>query len=421
VPTVQMFLNNAAATDYVQIQTFRARKLAQVLNKAARFNPQTVDNLTYQPNFEDQLQFLQLIALKDNAEYREIYHPWPQRDDVELDAIGKLGKNASQLLGYEQPGASPAIGSPQTSPFAAPGDFGAFMSTPPFRFEEGWNLAEPPKLNPPSNLHANDILQMGASTAEAQVFFEAWSAAETGKPQLGQVGTYPYFEQVVNDDRVGIQSLAQTLAGYELVRRTDTTPSLTLKVVEELPFAQKWRAGDTVRTVTRSLRNNVEQDLRVFSRRWQAGSPVKEVIVGRGEYDPAEMRKYAEFLAQSWLYDQSGTSPLIYTLANAAAALAAGTATPDVPIPLDQYTTGTQLVYAALHWFADANVMNLQPFINGQSVYTTGLVPASSTDSGLVIVTQYFQAAGTYNLHFKNNDANTRALQSAFLVLRVKG
>jgi hypothetical protein len=417
-----LFLNIASsgASDFVKVTSWRVRKLVPALLQAGRFNPQTTDAVTYQPNFEEGLQFLQLVALKDNAEYRELFHSWPATDELELDAVGTLGKNASALLGYEQPGASPAIATPEVSPFAVAADSGAFVSAPPFRFEEGWNLEEAPKLLTPANVHANDILQTGASTAEAQTFAEKWLPSEVGKPQAGVAPTYPYFEQIVNDDRVGIQTLAAILAGYELARRTDTTPSLSLKVVDELPFSGRWREGDQVFIKTQSLRNNVEQNLRVFEKKISAGSPVREVTVGRGSYGSSLDRLYREALIQNWLYDQSGTTATIYTYPSGGASINAGAASTDFTIALDQYTTGTQLVYAALHWFTDANVMNIQPVINGVGLYTTGLGGASGTDSGLVFATQYFQSPGKYNLHFLNNDASARVLVSAFLVLRVK-
>lgn len=417
-----LLLNIASSgpSDYAEVTSWRVRKLTQVLLEAGRFNPQTTDAVTYQPNLEEGLQFLQLVALKDNAEYRELYHPWPATDELELDAAGTLGKNASSLLGYEQPGASAGVGEPQMMPFAPASDYASFVTAPPFRFEEGWNLQDPPELNTPAIVHGNDVLITGASTAEAQTFFERWSAAETGKPQNSQAGTYPYFEVIVNDDRVGIQTIASQLATYELARRIDPTPSLTLQVVEELPYSGRWREGDTVYTKTLSLRTNIEQNLRVFEKKITAGSPVREVTVGKGSYGDALDRLYREAMIQNWLYDQSGTTATIYTYPGGGASINAGAASIDFTIALDQYTAGTQLVYAALHWFADANVMNIQPVLNGAGIYITDLMPASSTDSGLVFATQYFQAPGTFKLHFLNNDVSPRTLVSAFLILRVK-
>lgn len=406
------------AGDFIQVRNWRVRKLVPALLRAARFNPQTIDALTYQPNNEENLQFLQLIAEKDNAEYRPIYHAWPKSDELELDATGTLGKFASRVLGYEQPSNIPLGGSPEPSPFAAITDTAAFLTTPPFRFEEGYNLESAPKILAKANAHANDVIRVGASSIDSQVFAEKWASSETGKPQHSPSGAlFPYFEQITNDDRVGIQSLVATLAKNELSRRIDTTPSLEAAVVEEVPWAFRWRAGDQVLTKTLSLRTNVEQELRVQKVQYKAGSPVRTVTLGKTDWDPTMLRMLSESMRISWLYEQSGTNPGIYVYPSVGSILSGATSAV-FSIPLDQYTTGSALVYAALHWFTDANVQNIQPQINGQGVGTTA---SGGTDSGLVICTGFFQQVGTYQLAFKNNDASTRTLTGAFLVLRIKG
>ena len=74
-----------------------------------------------------------------------------------------------------------------------------------------------------------------------------------------------------------------------------------------------------------------------------------------------------------------------------------------------------------VRWYADANVLNLQPVINTDGVYIApGQTSPSATDSGDFPVTQYFQLPGQYKLHFVNNDSATRTLAAAFLVIQVK-
>ena len=404
----------------ITVTNWRVRHLVPVLNQAARFNPQTLDALTYQPNNEDNLQFLQLVAQKDNAEYRPLYHAWPLPDELELDAVSALGKTASRLLGYEQPPALPSEGSPQVSPAPVIMDSANFLVAPPFRLEEGYNLESAPKVLPRANAHANDVIRMGASSIDSQVFGEQWSPAETGRPQHGQAGAYPYFELITNDDRVGIQSLVQTLANLDLARRIDPTPSIEVAYVEELPWAFRWRGGDQVFTKTLSLRNNVEQELRAQKIAYKAGSPLRTVTLGKTDWDPSMLRQMSESMKISWLYEQSGTNPGIYVYPFTGSINAGGISSL-FTIPLDKYTTGSALVYAALHWFADANVLLLQPSINGGNISVAGITSPSQTDSGLVLCTSSFQAAGTFALRFQNMDSVSRNLTGAFLVLRIKG
>jgi hypothetical protein len=419
--TPSLFMLVSTSIEKIQVSSWRVSKLIPVLNRAGRFNPQTTDALAYQPNNEENLQFLQLIAEKDNAEYRPIYHAWPATDDLEIDATGALGKFASRLLGYEQPPALPTEGSPQTSPAPVILDAASFLVTPPFRMEEGYNLESVPKVLPRANAHANDVIRVGASSIDSQVFSEKWLTSELGRPQHSPSGAqYPRFEQIVNDDRVGIQSLIQTLNGLDVARRTDPTPSLEVAYVEELPWAFRWRGGDQVLTKTLSLRNNVEQELRAQKIQYKAGSPVRVVTLGKTDWDASMLRQLSESMKISWLYEQSGTNPGIYVYPSVGS-IASGASSADFTIPLDKYTTGSSLVYAAIHWFADANVLNLQPFINGSGVDLSGITAASGTESGLVVVTSCFQAIGTYKVHFLNNDANPRNLTGAFLVLRIKG
>src|SRR5260370_6216395 len=260
-------------------------------------------------------------------------------------------------------------------------------------------------------------MRLGAATLDEQVFAEKWSAAELGRPQHSPSGAlFPRMEQITNDDRVGLQSLVASLAGLQLVPRTDPTPSLELQVVEEVPWAFRWRAGDQVFVKTQSLRTNLEQEMRVMKIQHKAGSPVRTVTVGKTDWDPTMLRMLAEDTKISWLYDQSGTNPGVYIYPSLGNILSDATS-PVFTIPLDQRTTGSALVYAALHWFADANVGNLQPIINGTTVFTSA---AGGTDSGLVVVTQYFQSPGTFGLQFHNADAATRNLTGAFLVLRIR-
>jgi hypothetical protein len=416
-------IQSPSATETITLTSWRVSKLVPALIPAGRFNPQTIDALTYQPNNEENLQFLQLVAEKDNAEYRPIYQAWPSHtDELELDAAGTLGKFASRQLGYEQPSSLPSEGSPQASPAPVITDVASFLTAPPFRFEEGFNLAAPPKVLARANAHANDVIRVGASSIDAQTFAEKWSAAELGRPQHAASGAlFPRFEQITNDDRVGIQSLVATLAQYELNRRVDATPSLEVTVVDEEPWAFRWRAGDQVFTKTQSLLTNIEQELRVVKVQYKAGSPERVVILGKTDWDPTQQRQLSESMKISWLYEQSGTNPGIYVYPFTGSINSLATST-DFTIPLDQYTTGSALVYAAIHWFADANVLSLAPYINGVALNNlpAGIIPAGGTDSGLIICTSVFQRPGSYSLHFKNNDGNARTLTGAFLVLRIK-
>src|SRR5258708_40361706 len=91
------------------------------------------------------------------------------------------------------------------------------LTATPFRFEEGYNLESPPKILAKANAHANDVVRVGAGSIDSQVFAEKWSASETGRPQHSPSGQlFPYFEQITNDDRVGIQSLVSTPAAFDL-------------------------------------------------------------------------------------------------------------------------------------------------------------------------------------------------------------
>lgn len=421
----QLALQADNAGDFLTVSNWRVRQLFPAFLPAARFKPQTSDAILYQPNFEDNLSFLQLVAEKDGSEFRPVYHAWPRLDELEVDLAGTLGKAASRILDYEQPAKLPTEGSPQASPLPVITDTATFLNAPVFRFEEGFNLEAAAKVLARANVHANDVIRVGASTMDAQVFGEAWSGGELGRPQSNGTprvpfgAQYPYFEQITNDDRVGIQTLVVSLATLELARRIDPTPSLELSVVDDVPFAFRWRAGDSVFVKTQSLRFNQEQELRVQKVEYAAGSPVRKVTMGKAEADYSLLRMLGQDTMMSWLYEQSGTNPGTYvypSLGN----INSGSLSPVFSIPLDQYTTGSALVYAAFHWFADANVMNIQPFVNGTGVYTTGIAGASGTDSGLIQVTQYFQSPGTYQIQFKNNDAATRNLTAAFLVLRIK-
>lgn len=423
-------LRASDANDYIKVSNWRARKLSQsFVIPAGRFNAQTVDTLQYQPNNEENLQLLQLVTEKDGSEYRPIYRAWPQLDELEIDAVGTLGSYASRQLGYEQPGNLPSEGSPQVSPVPVVQDVGAFFppsgavfSSPPFRFEEGYNMTDFPTVNPKGNAHANDVIRVGAATVDSQVIAEKWSAAEVGRPQHtsapGKV--YPYFEAVTNDDRVNLQSLIGTLATYDLTRRIDPLPSLAFKAVGELPFTGKWRAGDQVYVRTQSLRTNFEQEMRMVAVKHIAGRAEREISVGRTEFDPTLLRLLKQAEQLSWLYDAAGTSPFyfVFPAANLGNIAASGTSA-DFTFNLDSVTPGTQITYAAIHWFADANVNLVQPVVNGFQL-TPGS-PTSNTDSGVFLITGSFAVTGQYKIHFINTDTVTRNLTAAFLILRVKG
>lgn len=398
----------------ISLKNFRMSQMVPYLGRAARFVPQTSDAVYYLANQESNFDYLNLFAEKDNAEYRTIYHVAPQLDELELDGYQTLGKNASALLSYGQPGAGSAS-SPKAAPFSAVADVGAFAVAPPFRFEEGYNLAAIPKRMTPARPHANQVVRTGSSQMDAQMSSVVWATTEVGGD--GGAATYPYFETLVNDDRVGLKSINKILADQELQRCLDPTPSLDIQYVEQLEYAFKWRAGDTGLAKTQSLMANVEQTMRVARVQHQSGQPVRNVLLGRLDFTPDMLRDLSTSMVQSWLYDQSGSSGTVYVYPNVGS-IAAGATSPAFTIQLDQITTGTQIIYAALHWFlGESPVSEVTGIVNSVPISP---VKTSGTDSGLALCTQLFLAPGSYTFQFKNNGAGAHNLTGAFVVIRIK-
>ena len=204
------------------------------------------------------------------------------------------------------------------------------------------------------------------------------------------------------------------LASFELVRRTDTDASLELQVVDDIATAFRWRAGDQVFAKTLSLRMNLEQEMRAMKIQYKAGSPVRTVTVGKTDWDPDHAAD-----AQRGHQDQLALRPVGHQSRDLCLPMLgniSGAISPVFTIPLDQYTTGSALVYAAIHWFADANVMNIQPILNG--VAFTRRASASGTDSGLHGHSTSRGQADT-NLTSRTTTLD-RNLTGAFLVLRIK-
>lgn len=422
-PYVGLFTSAAAQSD-VKIRNWRASRLAPYLQKAGRFNPQTSEAIYYQPNQEDLLAFLRYFVGLDNAEYRVRYNPAPQLDELELDAVGTLGSDASATLTYDQPGASPAIDASSAAPFAVDADpsYGAYVVAPPFRFEEGKNLVGAPKSQPKAAPYANDIIRAGSAALDSQVFGEAWSVADVGNPVLGVAGSYPRIESLANDDRSGQTFVAEALAQNDLAIAIATTPALEFDIVDEVHTAQRWRAGDSVYVITRSLLSNVEQEMRVMQVKHTAGSPRRTVTMGRLVNDPDLQSRLARAMYNQWLYEQSGAGPLTFVFPSPGSLLAAAS-TATFNFGLDQFTTGPAIVSAKMHWFSDGSggvdVLSLQPVINGSGI-TPASPEVSSTDSGTQDVTPYFQVPGQYQWSFTNNGAATTVLLSAYLVIRIR-
>lgn len=403
---------------YALVRRFRARKLVPYLNRGARFVAQTLDPVYYQPNNEDALSFLNLIAEKDNSEYRIDYRAWPQQDEIALDAVNTLGRDLSATLGYSQPARTPSSAG-KAAPVGAIAETAAFGSwAPPMRLEEGWNLIGAPRSNPRANPHANDAFRMGSGTSDAQPFSEEWAVAEVGNPVLGIAPLYPYFESLTNDDRVGLQAVLDQVCVYDLKAKTDNVPSLTVQAVLPLPFGPAIRAGDWSLVRTLSLITNVEQSLRLMQIRRQAGSPVAEVVLGHIDRDPAMLAMLQLDMMTTWLYEQSGSSPTVWVYPFAGAA-AAGASLSTQTIMVDKFTSGSAIVGAKVHWVTnDSSAAKWQAVINGAVV--TASSPPTANDSGVVDCSAFFLGAGQYSLAFQNTDSVSRTLLAAYLMVQIK-
>lgn len=410
-PTV--YMQSDAPLSTVTCSRLRFRKLVPFVRPAARFVPQTSDSVYFMPNNEDGLSFLDLWLQKDNSEVRLIPKPWPQLDLIELDQVGTLGINASARIGYDELAGSAV----STSPSTAETEVGTFATTPPFRFEEGYNFAAVPQRQARSLVHANEVLRLGSGQSDSQSQSDSFSSKEQGDPSRLIAASYPPIEIIVNDDRVGIPGLNQQLGDQEQLTRIDTTPNLQVDIVSSIEDAFRWRSGDSVWTITRSLLNNVEQSMRVMQVSHQAGNPNRQVMLGRLEQDPERLQLMRRAMVMSWLYEQSGSSALTYVYPYVGAIAAGATSTAFI-VTLDRLTTGTAVISAGLHWFSlEAPITDLQPIVNGAVANPTH---AAGTDSGFIDLTSWFSYVGSYSLAFKNTGAGTHNLQGAFLVLRIK-
>lgn len=432
-PWLGFTINSSVAS--MALTRWRVRRLVPWIGRAARFNPQTADTTYFQANADDYLTTLNNFAELDFSEYRPVFKAAPTLDQLELDRVGTLGNNASNLLGFDP--TTHAVG---TSQVAAGIDFATFdtapsMIAPPFRLEEGYNLTKVPAINKKQLVHANDIQRMGSGSLDAQNYFETWSVPETGKPQaftaLGILAPvaplYPYFESVTNDDRTVLPATIQHLATNDLSVATDGIPSINVSMVEQLQYAFQYRAGDNARVVTRSLLNNLDTNMRIASVRHIAGSPVRDMVLGKLNNDPTMVGLLAQDMVESWLYAQAGSSPLaiVYPGVGSIAGSSYGS---DFVFPLDQYTAGTSIVSAYLHWYvaAGATVSNIQIAIAGATIDGSVVIgtlistSASGQDSGLINVTGLFNNTGTYHMNVKNISGSAVTLSSCFLVLKVK-
>ena len=418
------------------IARWRVRVLQPWIAQAARFNPQTSDATYFQANADDNLTFFNNFAELDFSEYRVNYKAAPAFDQIELDRVGTLGAAASSTLGMDL-----ITRSIVTSPSAVGTEVASFtgdassMAQPPFRFEEGYNLVKVPLVQKRNLNHANLIQRLGSGTLDAQNFYETWSVVETGKPQAYNAfinpapiaPQFPYFEQVVNDDRTVLPATIQRLAANDLAVATDGVPSLTITAAEQLQFGFKYRAGDNARVITRNLLSNLDQDMRIASIKYKAGDPQREIIMGKLANDPSMVGPMAQDMVESWLYNQGGSSPLaiIYPNVGSIAANAYGT---DFVFPIDQFTAGTSIVSASLHWYTGAGsaVSNIQVAVAGSiidGVFVLGTListGASGQDSGLVNVTGLFNNTGNYHLNVKNISGAPIVLSGLFLILKIK-
>jgi hypothetical protein len=440
-PYIAWNASNASAV----VSSWRASYLQPWISRAARFNPQTTDastassagsaNAAFTANADDNITFFDTFVELDYAEYRPIYRQYPQMDEIELDRYYTLGSNASQYLGQDQPSNAVMI-----SPIAAGMQPPIYLlSGQPFRLEEGWNLTAYPKIQKKQATHSNDVVRMGAGTIDAQAFAERFLVSEIGNPVLlaaanaggfnvpTGTGTplFPRFETVVNDDRTSLATIIQNLADNDLAVRTDNVPSLQLDFAENIQYAFRYRAGDFVRVKTQSLINNLDQDMRIMQIQHKHGSPSRSVIVGHLPFDPNNLSMLSQDMVEAWLYNQAGSSPLTYVYPYLGS-IAATTYASDFLIQLDALTTGTAIVYAALHWFTAASpVSSIQIEVSGQTVNAGtpgGAVTTTSatTDSGLINVTGLFGQPGTYHFAAHNTSGSPITLTGCFLVLKVK-
>lgn len=303
------------------------------------------------------------------------------------------------------------------SPVGAGAEIGDFSSTPPFRFEEGYNLANIPGRVARQIPHGNEILKSGSGQVNSQLQAITWAVAEQGNPAKATAPTYPIFEVLSSDNRAAEIQTVQDLAAIELASVTDTTPSFQLDVLDSPQFSGKWRAGDYAFMKTQSLLSNVEQSMRIMEVEMTSGNPIKRVIVGRGKQNSDIQGLLAKDMILSWLYDQSAQSSavLAYPYVGSIAGSALSTSW---TFPLDQYTSGVHIISAKLRWFTAAGnpVSSIQAFLNGY-VYTSG---GSGTDSGDVDITAKLATAQTYTLQFQNTSGSAQTLISAFVTVRIK-
>lgn len=421
-----------ASNTYQDWFSFRVRKLVPWILPASQFNPQTTDPTEFQANNDDLFTFLNNFVEIDFAEYRPIYQAWPSLDLLALDGVGNVGINASQRLGIDlltDPNA------PRNSGYPMGTDIGDFTNTPAFRFEEGFNLTDYPQVQKSQLTHANNIVRMGSGTTDAQNFYDRWNTAEVGNP-IGQFfGTvsgaspkYPYFETLINDDRTSLPDVISVLADNDLlVRGAPIVPTVALQVADDIRYAFKYRAGDFARVKTTSLIPNVDQDLRIMNITHQAGSPTRQITVGRLPYDPSLRGLMAKSMVESWLYTQSGAGQLILIYPFVPQTLTAGSSGPIFQVPLNQFTSGTAITFAAFHWFTNGTdpVADIQVGISGPndpsmanpSFITTA---AGGQDSGLSNSLGYFPGPGIYYISPKNFGSASRQLNSLFLILKIK-
>jgi len=377
----------------VAVRNLRARRLTPYIARAPRFVPQTSDYKYYMPSGETARDFLDHWVEQDNAEYRVLYKIAPALDQLELDAVSTLGVTAA----------------------------------PSYTFEEGVNLGGPPRRNPRATPHANDIIRTGSGSQASESQAEAFSVAEVGNPvdQAWAPRTYPYFQSKVSDSSVTLDSIALTLAKYDLIRATSPTPSVTLEHVESVDTAFSVRAGDTVPLKTQSLITNLDQNMRVMQIKHRSGQPTREITVGKLENDPLSLRELHKAILQQNLYAASGdSSSSSWTYAFCPWAwpqnTPAGSASPVFQPTIDQYTRNTQYIAAELHWYMQQGTANqIFAYLNG-TMFSTA---STSTDSGVIECTRAFQNAGAFDWHFVTAAGTTAAfpiLAEASLILRVR-
>ncbi len=411
-----IFFQCAGLNNNVIVNRFRCRKLVPYIEKAANFVPQTSSAIYFLPNAEDGISFLEFLALNDNAEFRLKYNnSSAAKDEIELNAVGTLGRNASAEIGYYD---APLLSVP-VSPFSIGAEKGSFLNSPPFRFEEGYNMASTPQKESRQTPHANEVTVLGSGQGASQLQATLWSQAETGNPAASVARTYPNFEAVVDEKRAVLLSLVQGLATTSIARALDTTPSLTVDIVDSIENAFQWRAGDSIWTRTKSLINNVEQLMRIQRVTVTAGSALRSVTLGKKELDPELQSLMARDMLLSWLYDQNSSFGTVFIYPIVPNVIAASGNSPTWSIPLDQFTSGSAIVSAKLRWFATTGqpVSDISARIGTSNVATT----VAGTDSGDIDVTSLVRSPVVYTLNFHNNNGGaTRTLVSAFLTVQLR-